>query len=296
MLGHESAGVVQHCGSAVRSLKPGDRVALEPGLPCRICEYCQVGRYNLCPEVRFAATPPYDGTLATYYTMPEDLCYKLPVHISLEEGALAEPLSVAVHCAKLAGITFGNSVLVLGAGPIGLLCCAVARAFGASKVIAVDIIAARLDFARAYSATATYQMEHLSAEDNASRMKLSVDLGEGVDIVIDATGADSCISTGVHAMKKGGIFVQAGLGAANITFPVAQLCSKEGIYRGSFRYGPGDYNIAIELLAQKRITVGELITHRYDFNEAEMAFKNVEQRQGIKSIIYGPDNSRSSRI
>jgi L-iditol 2-dehydrogenase len=283
---------VQQCGSAVRSLKPGDPVALEPGIPCRICEYCRAGRYNLCPDVQFAATPPHDGTLAKYYTIPEDFCFKLPANISLEEGALVEPLSVAVHCAKLARITFGSSVLVLGVGPIGLLCCAVARALGSSKVIAVDIVDSRLLFARNYAATATYRMESLSPEENASRIMSSTGIGEGAEIVIDATGAEACIITGIHALKRGGTFIQAGLGAAKITFPVAQLCSKEGSYRGSFRYGPGDYRIAVELLKQERINVKELITHRYDFSEAEKAFENVEQRHGFKSIIYGPDTNQ----
>ena len=128
VLGHESAGIVQRYGSAVRSLKPGDRVALEPGIPCRSCEYCQAGKYNLCPQMHFAATAPYDGTLANYYTMLESLCYRLPAYIILEKGALVEPLILAVHCATLARIKFGSSVLVLDAGPTGLLCCAIARA------------------------------------------------------------------------------------------------------------------------------------------------------------------------
>jgi L-iditol 2-dehydrogenase len=245
--------------------------------------------------MHFAATPPYDGTLAKYYTMPEQLCYKLPAHISFEEGALVEPLSVAVHCAKLAGITFGSSVLVLGAGPIGLFCCAVARVFGAPKVVAVDVVEARLDFALQYAATATYQMQLLSPDENARRLKLKTGIGEGVEVVIDATGAQSCIESGIHALKRGGTFVQAGLGAAKITFPVMQLCSKEGVYRGSFRYGPGDYKIAVELLEQQKISVKDLITHRYDFNEAEKAFENVEQRQGIKSVIFGPNINVGSK-
>ena len=296
VLGHESAGIIHRCGAAVNSLKPGDRVALEPGIPCRTCEYCQAGRYNLCSEMRFAATPPHDGTLAKYYTLPESLCYKLPAHISLEEGALIEPLSVAVHSARLAGVKAGSSVLVFGAGPIGLLCCAVARAFGAYVVVAVDIVAARLQFARDYAATATYEMEPLSPEENAIRITSAAGIGEGAEIVIDATGAQACISTGIHAMKKGGTFVQAGLGVPNIQFPVAQLCSKEGVYRGSFRYGPGDYKTAIELVAHQMLSLKELITHRYNFGEAEKAFENVELRQGIKTIIYSPDVSGSLDI
>ena len=288
VLGHESAGEVVDIGSSVTTVQRGDRVALEPGVPCQTCDYCRGGRYNLCSLMQFAATPPYDGTLSTYYTLPEDFCFILPPHISFEEGALVEPLSIAVHSVKLAGITTGQSIIVFGAGPIGLLCCAVARALGASTVLSVDIEQSRLAFARSYAASATYRMEDKSPEDNATSIMTTFQLSEGADVVIDATGAESCISCGVRALRRGGTFVQTGLGASNILFPVGQICSKEGIYKGSFRYGPGDYKMAIELLNSKKVSVKELITHAYKFSCAEEAFEGVARRQGIKSIIYGP--------
>ncbi len=288
VLGHESAGEVVGVGAAVTTVKRGDRVALEPGVPCRTCEHCRGGKYNLCDLMRFAATPPYDGTLSTYYTLPEDFCFILPPHISIEEGALVEPLSIAVHCAKLAGIAMGQSVLVLGAGPIGLLCCAVARALGASMVLSADVIESRLEFARGYAATGTYRMEDKSPEDNAASIMSAFGLCEGNDVVIEATGVDSCVGCGLHVLKRGGTFVQAGLGASNIVFPVGQICSKEAIYKGSFRYGPGDYKMAIELLNSRRVSVKELITHAYEFSRAEEAFLSVSRWQGIKNIVYGP--------
>ena len=238
--------------------------------------------------MRFAATPPIDGTLATYYTVPEDFCFVLPPHISIEEGALVEPLSIAVHCARLASVTVGQTVLVMGAGPIGLLCCAVARAFGASIIIATDIVDSRLEFARTYTATHTYKMQQQSAEENAKCIMSSCAISDGADVVVDATGVESCIGCGVFAMKKGGIFIQAGLGAADIVFPVGQLCSKEGVYKASFRYGPGDYKLAIELLQSKKIEVKPLITHTYEFVDAEQAFTGIGRQEGIKSIIWGP--------
>jgi L-iditol 2-dehydrogenase len=131
-------------------------------------------------------------------------------------------------------------------------------------------------------------MEEKSPEDNATSIMTTFQLSEGADVVIDATGAESCISCGVHALRRGGTFVQTGLGASNIVFPVGQICSKEGIYKGSFRYGPGDYKMAIELLNSKKVSVKELITHSYKFSCAEKAFEGVSRRQGIKSIIYGP--------
>jgi L-iditol 2-dehydrogenase len=288
VLGHESAGIVARCGTGVKNIKVGDRVAIEPGVPCRTCGSCRGGKYNLCDDMHFAATPPVDGTLATYYTVPDDFCYTLPPHISIEEGALVEPLSIAVHCTRLASITIGQTVLVMGAGPIGLLCCAVARAFGASIVIATDIVDSRLEFAQTYAATHTYKMQRLSSEENAKNIMSTCGTSAGADVVIDATGVESCIGSGIFALRKGGTFIQAGLGASDIVFPVGQLCSKEGEYKTSFRYGPGDYELAIKLLESRKISLRELITHSYEFSCAEQAFAETGQNGGIKSIIYGP--------
>jgi L-iditol 2-dehydrogenase len=287
VLGHESSGIIVRCGSDVKNLNIGDRVAIEPGVPCRNCGFCRGGKYNLCDEMRFAATPPIDGTLATYYTVPEDFCFILPPNISIEEGALVEPLSIAVHCARLASIAIGQSVLVMGAGPIGLLCCAVAKAFGASVITATDIVESRLQFAQTYAATHTYKMEQQRPEENAKSIMSKCGLSTGADVVIDATGVESCIACGIHALKKGGVFIQAGLGASDIVFPVGQLCSREGVYKTSFRYGPGDYAMAVELLRSRRVRLEKLITHSYEFSAAEQAFVGAGKQQGIKTIIYG---------
>lgn len=291
VLGHESAGIVEACGPDVKNLAVGDRVALEPGVGCNACETCRSGRYNLCRSMRFAATPPYDGTLATFYILPEECCFKLPDHISFREGALVEPLSIAVHVCGLAGNLQGKSIAVFGAGSIGLLCCAVAQAFGAEVVVVIDAVDSRLEFATRLGATETYKMEPLLSPDaNAEGLLSKAKLGdsEGVDVVIDATGVEPCIICGVHALKRGGIFVQAGLGSPTIAFPIGQICDKEATLKGSFRYGPGDYKLAIQLLASNRVRVESLITHEFSFDKAEEAFKNVANRAGIKTIIFGP--------
>lgn len=288
VLGHESAGIIEECGSDVKTLSAGDRVALEPGAACNNCQKCRSGRYNLCPDVKFAATPPYDGTLATYYVLPEECCHLLPSQVSLREGALVEPLSVAVHCCRLAGDVQGKSFAIFGAGPIGLLCCAVARAFGAATVVAIDIAQERLAFAKRSGATDIIRMPPQDAESNAEELRAAANLGEGADVVIDATGVESCIECGIHILKRGGTFVQAGLGPPRINFPIGQICDKEAVLKGSFRYGPGDYQLAVELLRSQRVEVGDMITHQFQFEEAEKAFMNVLGRNGIKTIIYGP--------
>ncbi|GFG07273.1 probable D-xylulose reductase A [Aspergillus udagawae] len=287
ILGHESSGIVVECGSK-SGFAVGDRVALEPGVACNTCRHCRAGRYNLCREMRFAATPPYDGTLATYYLVPAECCYKLPAHVSLRDGTLIEPLSVAVHSCRLAGDMQGKAVVVFGAGPVGLLCAAVARAFGASTVLVVDVVPSRLSSALKYGATHTYQMTPESPEQNAEDILNTVELEIGADVVLDATGAEPCMNCGIHVLASGGTFVQVGLGKPNPSLPVGQICDKEIVFKGSFRYGPGDYRTAIELLHSRRIRLDGLVTHEFPFTHAEDAFKNVVSRAGIKSVIYGP--------
>jgi D-xylulose reductase len=296
VLGHESAGTVQAVGSAVTTLQAGDRVALEPGVSCRYCRACQRGSYNLCSKMRFAATPPYDGTLTDVYRLPEDRCHKIPDVVSLEEGALIEPLSVAVHIIVRQGsIQLGDNVIVFGAGPIGLLCCAVAKAYGAASIIAVDINASRLGFAAAYAATSIFNpSEHnsLSAAEIAQKLLLESDLpASGADLVVDASGAQASIRTGIHASRPGGTFVQGGMGNDDIDFPITAMCAKELNVKGSFRYGPDDYATAIRLVASGRVEIRSLITKRVPFIQAEDAFIEMAAGRGIKTIISGPSVS-----
>lgn len=287
VLGHESAGTIVEVGSSVISLKKGDRVAMEPGVPCRRCVRCKEGKYNLCVDMAFAATPPYDGTLAQYYTLPEDFCYKLPDGMSLEEGALVEPLSVAVHITKQSGLKQGDSIVIFGAGPVGLLCCAVAKALGASKIVAVDIQEPRLEFARKYAATATFVPGKVSAVENAARLKKENDLPMGADVAIDASGAEPSVQTAIHVLRMGGSYVQGGMGRDEITFPIMAACTKELNIKGSFRYGSGDYKLAVEMIATGKIDVKQLISRKVAFEDAEQAFKDVQMGKGIKILIEG---------
>ncbi|KAK1752583.1 dehydrogenase-like protein [Echria macrotheca] len=289
VLGHESAGTVVQVGEAVKTLKVGDRVALEPGYPCRHCEACLGGHYNLCPDMAFAATPPYDGTLTGYWAAPADFCYKLPESVSLQEGALIEPLAVGVHIVRQAGVSPGQSVVVMGAGPVGLLCAAVARAFGASKVVQVDIVQNKLDFALGFAATHAYLSQRVSPEENARNIIALADLGAGADVVIDASGAEPSIQASLHAVRVGGTYVQGGMGKSDITFPIMALCIKEVTAKGSFRYGSGDYKLAIDLVANKKVDVKKLVDGVVPFSQAEDAFRKVKEGQVIKILIAGPN-------
>lgn len=290
VLGHESAGTVVSVGSDVTTLKPGDRVALEPGYPCRHCDACLSGHYNLCPEMAFAATPPYDGTLTGFWAAPADFCYKLPANVSLREGAMVEPLAVGVHIVKQGGVKPGDSVVVMGAGPVGLLCAAVARAFGATTVVSVDIVQSKLDFARSIGATHTYMSQRVSAEENAANLIKECGLpAGGADVVIDASGAEPSIQTSLHVVRMGGTYVQGGMGKPDINFPIMKLCLKEVTAKGSFRYGAGDYKLAVQLLAGGLVDVKGMISGVVKFGEAEEAFKKAKEGEVIKMLIAGPN-------
>lgn len=308
VLGHESAGVIYKVGSKVKNLKPGDRVALEPGASCRTCDSCKDGHYELCPEMVFAATPPYDGTLGRYYTLPADLAYRLPDHLTLEDGAMMEPLSVGVHSVANLGNFRANQVIaVFGAGPVGLLCMAVAKALGAKRVIAIDIVQARLDFAKSYAATDVYlpgkpqegESQIAYSKRTAAEMASKLDFPDrglgAIDLVVDASGAATCIQTGIYIVKHGGTYVQVGMGSPDVTIPVTTILVKEINFKGSFRYGPGDYPLSIGLVAQGKIDLKPLITHRFAFNDAPIAFdttrkgKSEDGKSVIKAIISGPE-------
>lgn len=289
VLGHESAGTIVEVGSNVSKLKVGDRVALEPGYPCRRCTNCIAGKYNLCPDMVFAATPPYHGTLTGFWRAPADFCFKLPENVSQQEGAMIEPLAVGVHIVKQAHVKPGDSVIVMGAGPVGLLCAAVAKAYGASKVVSVDIVQSKLDFAKEFCSTHIYTSQRISPEENAKAILAHADLPDGADVVIDASGAEPSIQASIHAVKVGGNYVQGGMGKADITFPIMALCQKEVTASGSFRYGPGDYPLAIELVASGKVDVKKLVTGVVKFEQAEEAFKQVKEGQAIKVLIAGPN-------
>ncbi|KFY78332.1 hypothetical protein V499_02487 [Pseudogymnoascus sp. VKM F-103] len=289
VLGHESSGVVVAAGSGCQTLSVGDAVALEPGVPCRKCPPCKEGLYNVCSEMAFAATPPFDGTLCKYYTLPEDYCYKLPKHVSFEEGALVEPLGVAIHISRQAKIIPGNSVVVFGAGPIGLLCCAVARTFGATTIVAVDILQSRLDLAKkTFGATHTVVAGAAPSKENAARIIKEANLGTGADVAIDASGAEPSIQTGIHVLRSGGTYVQGGNGKYDINFPIGAITEKELTVKGSFRYGSGDYKLAISMLENRQVDLKSLITARYKFEDAEQAFKDVDSRKpGLIKVLIG---------
>ena len=280
---------VVEVGSKVTKCKLGDRVAIEPGVPSRYSDEYKSGHYNLCPHMAFAATPPFDGTLCRYYLSPEDFVVVLPDNVSLDQGAMAEPLSVAVHASKLGGVHFNSSVAVFGAGPVGLLSAACARAMGATQVLVADIFDSKLDIALNMGAT------HVLNTKNVKDVRTEVEklLGNYPDVVIEASGAEIAIINGVKILKAGGTFVQVGMGKDLVQFPIGQVAEKELTVKGNFRYCHGDYRDAVALMASGKVNIEPIITHRFAFKNAKDAYDfNLHNgKDVIKTIIEGPEES-----
>ncbi|KAI1610490.1 chaperonin 10-like protein [Exophiala viscosa] len=300
VLGHESSGVVVEAGAAVKNVKVGDRVAIEPGIPCRHCDYCRSGLYNLCPDTVFAATPPHDGTLSRYYVVAADFCYPIPEHMDMEEGALVEPVSSAVNMVRTGDVRGGQTVVVFGCGPMGVLCQAICRAWGTKRVIGIDIVQSRLDFAASFSGGRKEDVfmtpkrpEGVDgmewSEHVAKVIREQFDLGEGPEVVLEVTGAEPCIQAGVHLCKKGGTFVQAGMGVENVYFPISVACVRGLRIQGAIRYVTGCHPSAVDLISTGKIDVKKLITHRYKFEQSEEAFRKVKAREEgtLKVMIEG---------
>ncbi|KAI8342333.1 sorbitol dehydrogenase-2 [Chlamydoabsidia padenii] len=293
VLGHESAGIIAAVGPGVTNLKVGDRVALEPGVACRVCDQCKEGRYNLCPEMVFAATPPYDGTLCNYFRHAADFCYKLPDHVSLEEGALIEPLSVGIHAARRTHIRAGDRVFIFGAGPVGLLTAAAAKAAGAAHITIADVTSSRLSFAKSYCSQTQILLERPQLGepniDYARRTAAKILETEPLaDVVIDCTGAETCVQMSILLTKNGGSVALVGMGTAVQSIPIAEIGAREVDIKGIFRYC-NTYPMAVKTLASGAIDVKPLITHSYSLEDSVKAFEHARDGtdNAIKIQIHG---------
>src|SRR6266480_7800255 len=194
VLGHESSGQVVEVGQGVSQARVGQRVALEPGEACARCEQCRAGRYNLCPYIKFHGTPPVDGTLSEFVTLKSDLAYRVPDEISDNAAALLEPLSVGIWANRKAGTQIGTSLLIAGAGPIGLVTTMVARAAGATRIAVSDVNRIRLSAALASGATET-------------AVPGSDELAGDFDAFIDCSGSAAAINGVVRSVRPAGAVV-----------------------------------------------------------------------------------------
>ncbi len=266
--GHEACGVVAKAATAVEGPAVGQRVAPEPGIPCRRCEVCKSGRYNLCPNVAFLSAPPIDGTFAEYAVVAADFAHPIPDNVDDEAAAFVEPVSVGIQACKRAGVKPGDSVAIMGAGPIGLVTLLVAQAFGASSAFAVDLLPNRLEIAESLGATA---INGKALDPVATINELTG--GRGTDVVFDTTGSSAACRMTPHLAKRGGVVTLVGWPeTATVDYPIEVVLEKELDVRGVNRYC-NTYPTAISLLASGKLDIQPLVSHRFPFTQVVEAFE-----------------------
>lgn len=271
VLGHEVAGVVHAVGEKVDNVRAGDRVAIEPGTPCRDCRQCLAGCYHLCPRLEFLATPPYDGALQQFLTMDARCLFPIPDTMTFEEGALLEPLSVGLWAAQRAGLSPGDEVLVTGAGPVGLLAACVARALGASNVTITDISEFRLGIARDFGFHAK------RAEEPKGEF----------DVLMECSGAPGVLAGGLRHLRAAGRAAMVGMSKEDaIPLPLSQLNPRELTISLVNRYSH-TWPTAIDLVASGRVDVAPLVTHRYNLDETADALLTGRTRaEAVKAVVH----------
>jgi L-iditol 2-dehydrogenase len=279
VLGHEPAGEVVAAGKRVSGFQPGDRVSIEPTISCGHCEYCARGQHNNCAESQFMGSPQAPGLLREYALVPEHNAELVPADFNYTQASLIEPVAVIMHMLELVEIHAGDSVAILGAGPIGLLAAAVARNCGASQVLMADRLPHRIKMAREQGATAAVpigQFRELVGDQTK---------GRGVDLSIDAAGAAETINAALAVTRLGGTLVLIGIPnqvpvGLDLFSAMAKEIRIQPLKRSNHRSKP-----AIALLAAGAIPEA-IVTHRVGVEQAPEAFHTLaEYRDGIGKLV-----------
>lgn len=282
VLGHEPGGTVVEVGKNVTHLKVGDRVALEPGRTCGHCEFCKTGRYNLCPDVVFFATPPVDGVFQEYVAHEAGLCFKLPDNVSTMEGALIEPLAVGFHAARQGGAQAGQVAVVTGAGCIGLVSMMALKAMGVSKVYSVDVMDKRLDKALELGADGVIN----GSREDAVKKVMELTGGMGCDLVIETAGTEITTRQAVQMTKKGATIVLVGYSkTGEIKMPISLALDKELTFKTVFRYRH-IYPMAIDAVASGRVNLKGIVTNEFALDDIQEAMdESVNNKADIVKAV-----------
>ena len=285
--GHECSGIICGVGGEAAGWKEGDRVVIEPGIPCGRCEMCRTGRYNQCRSVVFLSEPGTNGTFCDYVAVRYDAVYKIPDHLEMDIAALAEPAAVAVHAVNRCGGVAGKTGVILGAGPIGLLTIQAFKAAGGAKVIAADINEKRLQLAG-----------RLGADEVIDLSRSDANLENLGECVIETAGSPKTTEQLYRIAKSAGVVVQVGWPKGNIVpMDIACFIEKELDYRAVNRYANA-FPTALAWLADGRINGKMMITHRFDFEETEEAFRftAANPSEVIKTIVSNRMRGEEQRL
>jgi len=275
VLGHEASGVVVEVGPGVASPRVGQRVSLEPGVPDLVCEQCRAGRYNLCAQMRFLATPPYDGAFAELLVVHAAFAHPVPDGMSDDAAALLEPLSVGIWACRKGGVTAGSRVLVTGAGPIGLVSVQTALAFGATEVVVSDVNPQRLALALELGATQVVD----------ARERSTSTLDPPADVLLECSGYPPAIADGIRGLGRAGRAVLVGMGGDEVPLPLSVVQEREIELTGTFRYA-NTWPTAIALVMSGRVDLDRLVTGTYGLDQVVEAL-TVSRRDpaAVKAVV-----------
>jgi len=292
ILGHELSGEVAEVGKDVKEVNVGDRVVVEPVIPCGSCIACVMGRYNVCKSLKVSGAH-VDGAFAEYLKAPSNRIYKIPDDLSFDDATLIEPYAVATHIVKRSGVRVGDTVAVLGAGPIGLCVLQVAKLAGAKTVVITDIVDYRLQLAKKLGADVTIN----SGKEDPVEIVKDATNGEGVDVAIEAVGVPSTVQQALKITRPFGQVTIAGFFEdPNVKVDVLSVIAKELHVVGSRLYWL-DFKTAIDLVSKGKIDVKSIITHKFPLEEAQKAFEIFDQKiQNAVKVLLKPSLIVSKQV
>lgn len=281
-LGHECSGIITNIGKKVTKFKIGERVCIEPGVPCYKCEFCLQGHYNVCPNVDFMATQPnYRGALTNYLTHPEAMTFSLPEKMSLIEGALVEPAAVGIHAAKMADDLLGKSVVILGAGCIGLMTLQACKLKGASNIIMIDVLDNRLQKALELGANSALRGDDPKLTDNIKEL-----VGiYGADVVFETAGTSFTASKALEIVKRRGKILIVGSIPGSVPVEFLKI-NREVSIQTVFRYA-NDFSATINAIASGKFDVNSIADKFFDYEDTQKAFEFSvnNKKELIKGVI-----------
>ena len=272
VLGHEAAGTVTEVGAAVTTLKPGDRVCMEPGIPDLTSRASKLGLYNVDPSVVFWATPPVHGVLTPYVVHPAAFTFKLPDTVSFAEAAMVEPFAVGLQAAVKAKIQPGDTAVVTGAGPIGIMAALAALAGGCSRVIVSDLVDEKLAIAARYPGITTCNVR---SEKLVEVVKRETD-GWGVDVVLEASGSPRAYQGIQDLLRPGGCLVLIGMPVEPVQIDVSSIAAKEIRIETVFRYA-NVFDRALGMIASGKVDLKPLISKTFPFEQSIAAFERAAE-------------------
>ena len=279
VLGHEFAGETED----------GQRVAIDPAIPCGYCEFCERGHPNLCENLIFAGHGQHDGALREWMAWNEKSLFPIPDSISDDDGAMLEPLGIAIHSVDLGKIKAGMTVGVFGCGPIGLLIIQMAKLSGAANIIATDRLLHRVEAAKSFGASEAYLVgDKLQLGEPVLSVVETIRAatnGRGVDVAFEAAGTQDAVDASVAAVASGGKVILAGIPNDDKTSFSASTARRKGLTIKLVRRMKHTYPRAIELVSKGLVDVRSLVTHHFPLEQADEAFRVAERREGLKIII-----------